>query len=94
MANASTKNELKVLSIYNFIKEKPTSVPNYPHLLYIFTGQPGSLGLTEFLSCHLCPLSAFAPACALFNRHYLCETIETKGRDLATLCFNKNCTLS
>ena len=34
MANASTKNELKVLSIYNFIKEKPTSVPNYPRLLY------------------------------------------------------------
>ena len=35
MANSSTKNELKVLSIYNFIKEKPTSVPNYPRLLYI-----------------------------------------------------------
>ena len=33
MANSSTKNELKVLSIYNFIKEKPTSVPNYPRLL-------------------------------------------------------------
>ena len=36
MANSSTKNELKVLSIYNFIKEKPTSVPNYPHLLYFY----------------------------------------------------------
>ena len=39
MANSSTKNELKVWSIYNFIKEKPISVPNYPRLLYLMISQ-------------------------------------------------------